>query len=194
MESKRPYGFMKAMEFTLKWEVGLDKKGNLKPDGGYTNDPRDPGGETKYGISKRANPEVDVKALTLEQAFDIYKKKYWDIYIHMRPVSANLDNLPTALAVAVFDFGVNCGPHHALKALGKALESKNPVKTVNSLREAYYFNLYSLDRDKYGWAFKGWMNRLNDLRKYCTIIEQEAQDEFGIIEKLKAKKVTSPKA
>lgn len=183
MDSKRPYGFMKAMEFTMKWEVGLDKNGKLKQNGGYTDDPRDTGGETKWGISKKAHPKLDIKNLTLEQAFDIYKTKYWDIYVNMQPVSANLSNLPTALAVAVFDAGVNCGPHRAIAWLGKALETKNPTKTLCDLRGAYYFNLVSGDRTKYGWAMKGWTNRLNDLRKYCEIIEKEAQSFFASIAK-----------
>jgi hypothetical protein len=191
-DSKRPYGFVKAMEFTLLWEVGKDRKGNLKADGGYTNDPRDTGGETKWGISKRAHPGLDIKNLTIEQAFDIYKENYWDVYVGMRPVSANLSNLPTALAVAVFDAGVNCGTANALRWLGKALENKNPVKVVNDLRGAYYFNLVSANKDKYGWAYKGWSNRLNDLRKYCEIVEKEAQSTFEVVEKLKSRKRASP--
>ena len=46
-------------------------------EGGYANDPRDPGGETKYGISKRAYPAVDIRNLTLEAAKAIYKRDYW---------------------------------------------------------------------------------------------------------------------
>ena len=41
--------FERAIDKTLAWE------------GGYVNDPKDPGGETKYGISKRAHPDVDIK-------------------------------------------------------------------------------------------------------------------------------------
>lgn len=44
----------------------------------YTNDPNDRGGETKYGISKRANPDVDVKNLTEDQAKKIYEERYWN--------------------------------------------------------------------------------------------------------------------
>ena len=45
---------------------------------GYVNDPKDPGGETNYGISKRAYPDVDIKNLTEDGAKDIYKRDYWD--------------------------------------------------------------------------------------------------------------------
>ena len=44
----------------------------LKHEGGYVDDPVDPGGETKYGISKKAYPFLDIKNLTIKQASDIY--------------------------------------------------------------------------------------------------------------------------
>ena len=50
----------------------------LEHEGGYVNDPKDLGGETKYGITKRFYPDVDIKNLTVEQAKEIYKKDYWD--------------------------------------------------------------------------------------------------------------------
>ena len=46
-------------------------------EGGYVNDPSDLGGETKYGISKRSYPNLDIKHLTLEQARKIYFCDYW---------------------------------------------------------------------------------------------------------------------
>jgi hypothetical protein len=57
--------FEQAVEFTLAWENG------------YTNNPDDPGGETKYGISKRSYPTLDIFNLTLEQAKAIYYRDYW---------------------------------------------------------------------------------------------------------------------
>ena len=50
----------------------------LEHEGGYVNDPTDTGGETKYGISKRAYPDEDIKELTVERAKELYKKDYWD--------------------------------------------------------------------------------------------------------------------
>lgn len=44
---------------------------------GYVNDPEDPGGETKFGISKRMYPDLDIKNLTIEKAEEIYEKDYW---------------------------------------------------------------------------------------------------------------------
>ena len=43
----------------------------LEHEGGYVNDPKDLGGETKYGITKRFYPDIDIKNLTIEQAKDI---------------------------------------------------------------------------------------------------------------------------
>ena len=73
----------------------------LNEEGGYTNDPRDPGGETRYGISKRAHPNVDIKNLTLEEAESIYRFLYWD--------ACRCDSLPDKLGLAVFDSAVNQG-------------------------------------------------------------------------------------
>ena len=46
----------------------------LEHEGGYVNDPKDLGGETKYGITKRFYPDIDIKNLTIEEAKEIYKK------------------------------------------------------------------------------------------------------------------------
>ena len=66
MEQYTMTKFDKAMEHIFKWE------------GGYVNDAKDPGGETKYGICKRSHPTVDIKNLTKDQAKVIYKREYWD--------------------------------------------------------------------------------------------------------------------
>ena len=74
-------------------------------EGGYVNDPADPGGETKFGISKRAYPDVDIAALTREGAAAIYRRDYWD--------ACRCDGLPPAIALAVFDAAVNQGARAA---------------------------------------------------------------------------------
>lgn len=74
----------------------------LQYEGGYVNDPSDPGGETNFGISKRAFPNEDIKNLTKEKATAIYKKYYWD--------ACNLDLITDASsALQIFDFAVNAG-------------------------------------------------------------------------------------
>jgi len=78
-------------------------------EGGYVNDPNDPGGETKYGVSKRAYPNLDIKNLTLDQAREIYKRDYWD--------KCSCDNLPEGVAVMAADFAYNSGVSRAVKML-----------------------------------------------------------------------------
>ena len=84
----------------------------LRHEGGYSNDPRDPGGETRFGISKRAYPDVDILRLTEDEAKAIYKRDYWD---KLRP-----DELPQELAICVFDCAVNMGRDKAIRLLQRA--------------------------------------------------------------------------
>jgi len=86
--------YQKIINFIIQLEVGPYKNG------GYTNDPVDPGGETKWGISKRANPDVDIKNLTRDQAVEIYKKRYW---------KDEWEKLGFPLAVCMMDTAVNGG-------------------------------------------------------------------------------------
>jgi hypothetical protein len=79
----------------------------LAREGGYANDPADPGGETNYGISKRAHPDLDIKSLTVEQAREIYREAYWG--------PAGCDGLSPGWALVVFDTAVNCGVTRALE-------------------------------------------------------------------------------
>lgn len=93
--------FRKIIEHTLEFE------------GGYVNDPVDPGGETKYGISKRAFPLLDIKNLTKERAIAIYYTHYW--------VKSRADLLSDYLVSAkYFDLCVNMGLRSAGKLLQKA--------------------------------------------------------------------------
>ena len=82
-------------------------------EGGYVNDKRDPGGETKYGISKRSYPREDIKAMTLERAKAIYLRDFW------RP--AGCDRIGDALAFDLFDLAVNSSVKTAIKTLQRAL-------------------------------------------------------------------------
>ena len=47
----------------------------LEHEGGYVNDPKDPGGETNFGIAKRSHPDVDIKNLQ-KMVLKKYTKKY----------------------------------------------------------------------------------------------------------------------
>lgn len=79
---------------------------------GYVNDPNDPGGETKFGISKRSYPDVDIKNLTRDGAKELYKRDFWD------PV-ANA-GIHEDLVFQVLDFGVNSGGSVAIQYLQRA--------------------------------------------------------------------------
>jgi lysozyme family protein len=83
-------------------------------EGGYTNHPRDPGGETKYGITKRDYPDLDIANLTVDQAKHIYRDNYWD--------AIKADYLPESIATLVFDSAVNQGVMRATKLMQRALE------------------------------------------------------------------------
>lgn len=85
----------------------------LSHEGGYIFHAKDPGGETKWGISKRAYPNLDIKNLTREAAVAIYKRDYWK--------AVKGDELPDPLAFQVFDAAVNSGVGRATKWLQQAL-------------------------------------------------------------------------
>ena len=76
-------------------------------EGGYSNDPKDPGGETNWGISKRSYPNVDIKKLTREGAKAIYLRDFWN------RISA--DSLNDGVAYQLFDFAVNSGIETAVR-------------------------------------------------------------------------------
>jgi lysozyme family protein len=83
-------------------------------EGGLVDDPRDPGGLTKYGISQRAYPGEDIRNLTLERAKELYRRDYWS------PIRG--DQLPDALALCLFDMAVNSGPTQAVRTLQHAID------------------------------------------------------------------------
>ncbi|MCG6552497.1 MAG: hypothetical protein L7F77_09230 [Candidatus Magnetominusculus sp. LBB02] len=129
----------------------------LQAEGGYVNDPHDPGGETKYGISKRMHKDVDIKNLTVEEAKAIYYKDYWT---YMK-----CEDIEWPICLAHFDAAVNCGFGGARKWLA---ESNNDANEYLKQRETYYRARPQMLREKF---LKGWLNRLNHLRDY---IEREA--------------------
>ena len=82
-------------------------------EGGEVNDPDDPGGRTKFGISSRYHPEVDLDSLTLEKANEFYRREYWD--------KNNIDLIDNhEIAQRVFIFCVNPGGKKAIVNLQKA--------------------------------------------------------------------------
>ena len=95
----------------LKFQMAFLKLIDIEK--GFVNDPDDPGGKTKYGISERYNPGIDIESLTLDKAAAIYRRKYWDvpkIYLLANP----------ELAQKVFIFTVMPGADKAIKNLQKS--------------------------------------------------------------------------
>lgn len=82
-------------------------------EGGYVYDRRDPGGETKFGISARSYPSEDIKGLTLERAKTIYQRDFWG--------PAGCDAVPEGIKFDLFDMAVNSGVSRALKTLQAAV-------------------------------------------------------------------------
>lgn len=97
----------------------------LANEGGYSSDPRDPGNwtsgkrgagvlkGTKKGISAKAYPHLDIKALNDNQIAEIYAANYW------RPVRG--DDLPAGVDFSAFDYGVQSGPSRSAKDLQRVL-------------------------------------------------------------------------
>lgn len=103
----------------------------LDNEGGYTNDPDDPGGETNFGISKAANPDVDIKNLTVPKAVSIYKTRYWDATgIGALPVSDR------GFSAKLFDTAVSIGCVRAVKIMQRALAACGCYATGTDLKTA----------------------------------------------------------
>jgi lysozyme family protein len=94
----------------------------LEFEGGYSNDPVDAGGETKFGICKRSYPNLDIKNLTIEDAKFIYYRDFWEPQLY-----GNFGSIE--LAEKIFDLAVNVGSSKAHLLLQRALRAVgNPVK------------------------------------------------------------------
>ncbi len=132
-------------------------------EGGYVNNPNDPGGETKWGISKRAYPNLDIKNLTIEQAKEIYKRDYW---------KRDWDSISSqAVANKIFDISVNLGTHALQSILQRSfrraivtaedINSQDPQKTLDELRaqQAYHYAEMALKNPRLDAFLLGWMRR-----------------------------------
>jgi lysozyme family protein len=94
----------------------------LEFEGEYSNDSQDAGGETKYGISKRSYPNLDIRNLTVDGAKLIYYRDFWEPQLYG-------DFESVELAEKVFDLAVNVGTNKAHLLLQRALRAVgNPVR------------------------------------------------------------------
>jgi len=160
-------------------------KAILHHEGGYVNHPKDPGGETNLGVTKRVYIEhggtKDMKDLTVEDVAPIYKKGYWD--------KMKGDDLPGGLDLCVFDFGVNAGPGRSAKYLQtmigtvadggigpntlKAVEAyvsehgiNKSIENFQESRQGYYEKLSTFETFGRGWTRR--VTETTDLAKTMT--------------------------
>ena len=156
----------------------------LHHEGGYVNHPKDPGGETNLGVTKRVYEEhggtKDMKDLLVEDVAPIYKKGYWD--------KMKGDDLPGGLDLCVFDFGVNAGPGRAAKFLQSMIGTTvdggigpntlakveeyvrengehETVKKYQEMRQKYYEQLST-----FATFGKGWTRRVEETTKLALDI------------------------
>lgn len=161
--------FKTAIEFTLPWEVGKDKNGKLRQDGGinYLD-----GDLTKWGLFRKYHPWL-TEDTPLEKALDVYKTEYWDWY-KLKTPSIDLDNVRSDLAVVIFDTGVNCSTARCYRWSLQSLKEKDPTKYLLGLRKIHYATLKAAGNPTHVQAYNGWINRLNDLTKLVDIIRLDS--------------------
>ena len=143
----------------------------LHHEGGYVNHPKDPGGETNLGVTKRVYEEwggtKEMADLTVEDVAPIYEKNYWG--------RVKGDDLPSGLDLCVFDFAVNAGPGRAakylqsmigttvdggigpntLKAVGNYVEEvglQSAIENYQADRQKYYEKLSTFETFGRGWT------------------------------------------
>jgi len=136
----------------------------------FTDNADDRGGATKYGISQRAYPNLDIANLTEDQARAIYKQDYWD--------RVSGDNLKSqAVAENIFDTAVNMGTTTATKLVQLTLDvgvdgkfGADTLKAVNAVDEKEFLTEFTLakvaryaaicNKDRSQAKFLlGWLNR-----------------------------------
>ena len=148
----------------------------LQSEGGFVNNPKDPGGATNMGVTKASwisfvkKPvhDNDIKNLTSIDVIPFYKKRYWDICL--------CDNLPSGIDYCIFDYAINSGPIRSVETLRRliglehvgAFDKKNIesyfkqnednkvlIKKICSQRLSFLQSLKNYET--FG---KGWLNRV----------------------------------
>ena len=150
-------------------------------EGGTNSDPDDRGGLTKFGISQKQYPHLDIANLTIYSAYEIYYNDYW--------LKNRCNSMPEQLAIVMFDSSVNCGQVSAAKWLQKTLNLKGselkvdgiignktiaavnmnkPLTSVSGIaayRLERYCKLLKKDHKQYKFV-RGWIDRVSRLLFY----------------------------
>jgi lysozyme family protein len=172
-------GFWKV---TPEVEAGLISTPEQRKAVGYVNDPDDSGGETKYGISKNANPDTDITNLTWSKAKAIYYTRYW--------LAGSCDKLPSRLGILHLDGCVNHGVGKASKFLQRALSVPDdgqigPItlskanaadqftlcNSVCNQRIQFYHDIVT-NKPSQEKFLGGWVRRAEEMRKFITSANQ----------------------
>ena len=151
----------------------------LVQEGGFVDNPNDPGGATNLGITKATLEKWrgetvsvdDVKALTREEAAEIYRAHYWN--------ALHCDALPAGVDLVTFDMGVNAGPGRSARMLQKAVgaaqdgaigpatlaatraaNASDVIRSITASRLAFYQGLPT-----WGTFGKGWTRRANEVER-----------------------------
>jgi lysozyme family protein len=161
----------------------------LKHEGGYVNDPQDPGGATNKGITFRTynswlksqgKKNKNVKNITDREVASIYKHQYWD--------AIKGDQLPSGVDYCVFDYAVNSGPGRAAKELqrtvGVAVDGSIGHDTLGATRALLSSGVINgvcdrrmafLKRLKHWGRFgKGWTRRVTGVRQLSHILAKDS--------------------
>lgn len=153
------------MEFLECVKIVLDHEGGDT----IVADPRDPGGLTRWGISEKSYPNIQISTLTKDEAIYIYEKDYWN--------KIWAQHIPKELRLMMFDCAVNQGVPQAIMMLQRALDVKvDGVMGDNTLRAVRLKDvkkiidsvarqrLYNYSKNRKWDAFgKGWASRLLDI-------------------------------
>jgi lysozyme family protein len=154
----------------------------LKSEGGYVNNPADPGGMTNLGVTKttwenwigRESDGAEMRNLTPEKVEPLYKKKFFD--------AVRGDELPVGLDYLLFDFAVNAGAGRAIKTLQsavgitpdggfgpmtmaavQAIDPKELIERFSQAKEDFYRSLPT-----FATFGRGWLNRVADVKLKAT--------------------------
>lgn len=161
--------FEYGMDFLWGWE------------GGFVNDPDDPGGATNYGITintaidngmdLNGDGKVDVediKAMTPIAAMEVYKNKYWDA------VGAN--DLPWDIGIVAFDTAVNCGVNRTLGWINQLKRvNKLTWKDLMAMRRIHYATIIQKNPTLRKYK-QGWENRVTDLSRFIDRLKSDKEN------------------
>lgn len=156
----------------------------LEHEGGFVNHPKDPGGMTNLGVTKRVweawvgktVSEADMRALTPAIVAPMYRKQYWD--------AVKGDELPSGLDYLMFDFAINAGVSRAIRTMQRAIgttpDGAIGPKTMQALRDAdpdALIDKFSAEKEAFYRSLptfatfgKGWLRRVAEVKSHAVTL------------------------